>query len=273
MSIMEVGLNILKKTKRDSILQTELLEEICLKTGCSKESVRGTVAGTSERKLYGHKEVAGQWAYCIGPSRLVRKSRLKKSDTVFRVNYNTEAKVAARAKSFKSLAGRKNANILTMAGENGHCVRQFLSINKNFKIYNCERDQAVRAKFSKTKLPVVSTFAGTIGDAIRESEIKFDFVYYDSVGYACDYINKDFKFINENKKTKEIAITLLDIENFRNTGDFAAWARQKFGKKKRPTLSWLKYTFSNYRLVETFSYNREEEKNSRCMRVFILRLK
>ena len=105
---------------------------------------------------------------------------------------------------------------------------------------------------------------------MRGTKLTFDYINYDALSYACDYIDKDMQFINATQNTKWLAFTQNAIKRFRNTGKFAEWARKTFEKKyDDPTKEWIKYRLDNYLLCDEFVYNRDPSRNTRSMRVFL----
>jgi hypothetical protein len=266
--MLTLAVDFLKKTKKSSILQVDLLDFISNETGFSKESVRGTIIGSTPHKLFGQAYFKSNWVFCRKPARIVRKGR---ESNIYKVNYDTEAKKAARARIFKPLQHLKNGNIVTMAGEHGHCVKQLLDINPDFNIINCEYQIEVLSQFKRKQLST-ENHIGFIGEFLEHDVRPLDFVYYDSLSYACDYMNRDFSLINKTKKVRYLAITLMGIKRFRNHGKFANWARATFEKHEDPTEEWIKHVLDNYKLIDSFYYNRDPNNNSRPMRLFLLEL-
>jgi hypothetical protein len=264
------ALNTLKKLKNgESITQVELTKKVCKKFNTTRPRVVGTIFGTTPVKLYGCKEFKNNFE-------IIRNSRIsifKKPvppiilEKVYHHNYVSPIKQKVREIVYKSL--EDNSKILTMGAEDGLDIKYAFSKYPNAKIYNVERFKEVLNEYKRNNLPTIDILA-PLDKAIDQIPEQLDFIYYDSIGYACESMNNILCKINSNKKSKKIALTISNIKKFRNHGKWAEWARNNF-KSENPTEEWLRYVMNNYNIVEKIVYRKEEK--SREMVVYIMKLK
>lgn len=275
MSLMKITEQYLLKTKRSEILQTELLDYVSKKSGCSRESVRGTVIGFSPNKIMGNPKIARIWSLersnGYKPARLVRKTN-KVQVKNFGITYETKEKQRAREFVFKNIFNIKEPKILTMAGHQGGCVKYALEKLIYPEIHNVEKYNDVLNNFKKLNLPVTS-FLSSMSEHLKNIEQNYDVIYYDSLYGLCDYIAQDLKTINFRKLCREVNLTLLNIKRIRNHGKFADEVRSKYYRFKDPTLTWIKKNMNNYQFVEEYVYCRKSDCNTRPMRVIKMKLK
>lgn len=190
------------------------------------------------------------------------------------INYNTSPKrkvVAKVVAPIKYLP--KGARVLMMGATEGLCIRQAHRLNKGIEIYNCDWDEKVINKLIKKNLPIHSHYVGPVGGALRDIGHKFEFAFLDYTGFACSSIEDDLTFLNLNKKSKHVAITLCANRRFRGIGTWVNQAKKKFGNdaQKDPTMKWILHIMGNYEMIEVINYRREQ--GSMPMRVFTFKLK
>jgi len=272
MTQLEAAIEILKNSPSITVRQTDLLSVVAQATGTKRDSVRGSIIGLPPHKLMGQQYFKNNWVFCREPARFVRKGHEKPGEA-YEVDYDTPAKRAARERAFTPLKTMTITNpylkVLTMAGDQGLCVKRILEISPLAHIFNAEKYEDILALYQALGYRSID-FHQTIGDVMRGIKQTFDFINYDSLSYACGYIDKDMQFINKTQNTKWLAFTQMAIKKFRNTGEFAEWARKNFvGKYDDPTKEWIKFRLDNYVLCDEFVYNRDPSKNTRSMRVFL----
>ena len=275
MSQLKVAVEMLRNTANVTIKQTDLLSHVAYQTGTARDSVRGTVIGMPSNKLMGQQYFKDNWVYCRDngkePTRFVRKGHEKPGEA-YEVDYDTPNKKAARERILEPLKRITVTNpypkVLTMGGDQGLCVRRILEISPLAHVFNAEKQEDIFQLYQSLGYRSID-FCQTIGDVIRSNKLTFDLINYDSLSYACDYIDDDMQHVNKTQNTSWFAFTQLNIQRFRNHGVWARWAKKKFYKYDDPTREWIKFRLDNYVLTDHFVYNRDPSKNTRSMRVFL----
>jgi hypothetical protein len=270
MSYMNESVKLIKKIKPGStITQVEILTQIAKKFNTTKERVRGTICGTAPHKLYGLEFFHNNYVFARKPARVIRKP-IPRTENIYYENYISKEKQKIRELVSKCTR-KKKPKILTMAASEGLCVKYFLEIFQEPKIYNIERYENILDKYKKLNLPTIDLL-GSFENCINDINEKLDVIFYDTVGYACEQMNTSLKTINDNKKTNHLIITMMDIQKFRNHGKWVEWARKKF-KNKNPTEQWIKFVLNNYEITKKIKYNKNKELGCRTMVVYVAKLK
>jgi len=278
----------MRRTKKNTVTQTDLLEHLSKLTKYDTESVRGTVIGGGI-KLFGRSSFKSRWLVCDRnkeagrPKRFVRRGTEDLHDVVAEIEYDTPNKKAARERGLKYLKQRQTGTqkIITLAAAKGHCVRHILEICPNAEITNIERETDVLSEFKKTRLRA-NNFAGSLSQFIQSDEFsrsRYRLANIDLMGPASPTKDRDFRRMNALANVEIITITLQGIKNFRNQpGKWKIHAMDVYGSVEDterdpeldPTRNWIVDIMNNYRLIDEWFYVREPEKGSRAMRVFVL---
>ena len=272
-TIMKTALKYMERTKLKEVKQTDLISHVSKLTGCSKESVRGTIIGYSPRKMFSQPSFSNKWDVCRRQgnrcARFVRKGMHR--NEVYKINYDTPSKKKSRERGLKYVTKRPST-YLTLAGTEGLCVKHILRKCPTAIVHNVERYKDILTSLEKHKLPVIN-HNQTLSEFIQGpvfSSTKFHLLNLDLMGYACDGLNKDIETINNLKNSKFITLTLTGIKRFRNQGKFVEWAKSKF-RSDDPTLEWLCCTLNNYELIDSWFYRRDTEDDCRNMRMFVFK--
>jgi hypothetical protein len=258
------------------INQTDLIKNVSRVCNIEKESVRGGICGDASHKLYGQEWFKKDFAYVrkvkgVHGSRIYRKPLPEGVEEYF-VSYNTNEKEKTRERIFSCIDNIEKPIIITMASSEGLDVKYILNQNENAKIYNIENNKDTLDKYEKLGLPTTNLF-GNFNSKILDIKEKVDFVYYDTVGYACPEHEQSLIKLNDNLKPKYVAVTFINIKNFRGADSlWRRWAEEKF-KSDDPTLEWIQYTMFNYKTIDLFEYNQNKDIGGRGMRVFVFELK
>lgn len=264
--------DVLAKLKNGQcITLPELVAKICQKNKTTEARVRGTICGTTSSKLFGDPKFQKKYAEIKGsPVTIYRKPVPPELENQQHTqNYNSPTKQKVREKIFSYIGDKKNVKILTMGSKEGLDVKHVFSINACAKVYNVERDAETLKEYQKNNFPTIDILAN-LDDAIDEIKDKLDIFNYDSIGYASAQMHDTLEKINSKKMTEYFALTMQDIQNFRNHGRWVTWARKKYSGKK-PTEEWLIATMNNYQIIKKIHYRKDER--SLRMVVYILKLK
>lgn len=277
LTCLVAGEVILKLLDKGSFIdQTNLIENVSKVCNIEKESVRGSICGNASHKLYGQEWFKKDFVFVrrmkgVHGSRIYKKP-LPEGETEYVLSYNTEEKEKTRERIFSCIDNIEKPVVVTMASSEGLDVKYVLNKNTNAKIYNIENNKDVLDNYEKLNLPTVNLF-GNFNAKILDVKEKVDFVYYDTVGYACPEHEQSLTKLNDNLKPKYVAVAFINIKKFRGADSlWRKWAEETF-KSDDPTLEWAKYTMFNYKLVDSFSYNQNKDIGGRGMRVFVFERK
>lgn len=276
-SILGTTIRYLQNTKKRAITQRELIEKVSKKTGCTRESVRGTIIGDANgKKLFGQVKFKKRWAVCVAnkisgeKKRFVRRSDLQKGDVEAHISYDTPNKKAARERGLKYLKG-PSPNVITLASKEGYCVKTILKRFPTAKIFNIERDQETLKAWKSKKIPTFN-FQGDLVEFVHTPMFetrKFDLLNADLMSYASSRLHDMLSHLNELANVKIIVLTLSGIRNFRNTGKWVTAARLKY-RSNDPTREWLLDVMRKYKMLDEWFYTRDPRGGSRAMRMFVL---
>ncbi len=275
LSMRKYALQYLQYTRRHEISQVDFLTQICKKLKRSRESVRGTLVGGG-RKLFGQPSFKRAWCVCMPdkttgkPTRYVRRKYIQPGDVEVGMSYDTPAKKLARTRGLQYLTPGKK-KVITLAASEGYCVEEILRRCPEAEITNVERDAAVLKHWKSKNIPT-RNFQGTLSKFLRSPEFaanQYDTLNADLMGYACRSLDNDLVILNQLANVKYIVLTILGIKDFRNHGQWVEQARAKYHRSD-PTREWIQRTLPRYQLKDAWFYNREPEKGSRRMRMFVL---
>lgn len=273
MTIMEASLHYLQKTRKHEVSSVEFRKHVAKLAGVSTEVVRGTIMSCSGGKLMGEPYFKNNWIMVQKPSRLIRKSYADKHGIKeYTLSYDTPTKHKTREMILAPIlkSTKRISTMLTMASSEGLDVKSVLDKKPNTKIVNIEYKKEVLDQY-KTNGFNTEDYLLKSTDFLKNDKRKFDLINYDSMSYLCDYIAEDLKLINDDKRTKYLAITMLNIEGIRNHGAFASYMRETYQKDKTPTSSFLKEVLNNYEKIEEEVYKREV--GARSMKMTMWKLK
>jgi len=264
--------------------QQDLLTAMERRTGRSRESIRGTIIGDANgRKLFGQPYFKKNWAICVADpvrgkrKRLVRRRYMTSDDVeAGSTNFDTPAKKTARERGLNHLPpGDEWHKIITLAAEEGLCVKHILSLCPNAVIYNIEQDPKVLERWvahSRGLDIYTKNICGRVRDFIHTDFFRmFEFRMFnaDLIGYASRELGKDLTLLNELANVQTIVLTLAGIKKIRNHGWWVDWAKSTF-RSEDPTQEWLETIMTNYDLVDSWFYTRDPSNRSRQMRMFVL---
>ena len=276
MTIKDASVAFLKKSKKDVITQVEFLRAISKITNTTTESVRGTMMGIADYKIMQDDYVSKRWIHARSPARFIRRgTKYEAMYTNAKVVYNTKAKKQARSRILKHIPSKRNPTILTLASSEGYCVQDILKRFKTPNIINVEKDRNVLNKWEQKNIPTVNYLCDLTKfiSSPKFKSMNIDFANLDLMGYASLKSHGQFTQLNEMKNCNTIAITLQYLKRFRNHGRFVDWAKLMYGHYEDPTLKWITNVFSNYNMIDTFTYNRDKKNKGMPMRVFIFKVK
>lgn len=263
----------------DFIFVNTLIKKVSEITGYSIKSVWGSSLSSKE------KIIAKPWFYenfaylqkDTLPTRITKKSALIKFGinldnlTISTITYNTPEKEEARHFVFDEILKINAPRILTMAGEEGLDVKMILSQNKNSIIDNVERDENILKRYQQLSYKTTD-YNLSINNFIKKYPTnKYDLIYYDIMGYLCDYVADDMFRINHNQMAKEISITISKTKTIRNYGKFVDFIKEKYKNNPDFTLAYLNDIMTNYDFVSEFTY-RQKFRTSK-MRILKFRSK
>jgi hypothetical protein len=258
---MKLAVDFLQNNRR-TVLQTELLSYISEKRGTTKERVRGTVikhdGGLLNPELLAKLGVSRERS----PARFVVGAVSKEPHAN---SYDCPVKRGVVRKLLSYVSGDSPV-FVTMAGHEGLDVAQFLNLHPQGQVRNFERDAVIAARFQANH-PSIPTM---VSDFSSAADLPCDLAFYDSVGYASDSMEHTLLKFNRSRASKFLAVTMLGIRRFRNTGEWAELARALYTGSD-PTKSWIEDLMSNYELVEEIEYTKTNVKGARKMRVFMFR--
>ncbi len=263
MSYLSEAISFLAANKGRPVLQTELLKYVASARGTSTERVRGTIIKFNGGLLN------PKMLRSLGLRRDRSPARFVAGECVTEdyQSYHCPIKRAVVSKVLDHISGT-TPTFVTLAGEHGLDVEQFLSLYPNGTAINFERDSTIAARFS-SKFTNVETHIDSFKSA---AGIACDLAFYDSVGYACQSTEDTVLAFNRSQNPAVIAITLIDINGIRNHGEWAELARAMFTGED-PTKEWLESAMSNYKLVEEIKYKKTNMPGARGMRVFVFKRK
>ncbi len=263
------------RTRKNTITQVALLAIISKQSGCTIESVRGTIIGGG-RKLFGQASFQKDWLVCGKrngkPKRFVRKGTEEADDIVEAIEYNTPNKIVARERGLKHLR-RGRQNVITFAGAKGYCVHSiYKHCGPNVQITNIEKIPEVLAEWIAEGVPT-NNFSGNFSDFVRSPEFaqkQYSLFNIDLMSYICGGRIADLLVINKLANVKYIVLTVqASKEGFRNGGAWKEEALKLYLSDDKP-LECLKSVMTNYNLIDHWSYIRDPAAGSRAMRMFVL---
>lgn len=274
-TITEESIKVLKKSRKE-VLRKELVKKVSIRTGYSEKSVSGTLIGYSKGRLLSDDYFRKNWAYLNNPLRFIRKSNLdpQVGNNLFDIDYDCKKKQKVRKESFSvyfSNYKKSNPKILTLAGSEGYCVKDFLKKRPKCDIINLERNEDILNIF-KTKGMKTLNKLDTVENFISKDKLDFDLINLDFTGYGSLSKHETFCEINKKSSAKIIIITLQYTKNPSNHGKFVEYIYSKYRRYDDKLLRWMKDCFSNYNLEKTIKYKRDNTKaNSRTMRVCVFK--
>lgn len=276
-TIKSVIKDILFTLKEDYILLTDLISQTSKITGYTYASVYGSsFLGTD-------KFVVEDWfisSYALLnkdtlPRRIAKKSYLERIGFIVKnlaISYDSKPKVKAREFIFNEITGIDRPRILTLAGEQGLDVKMVMERSKNPNIDNVEKYTNILEKYQELNYPT-NDHKMSFTKFIRAHQYrKYDLMNYDTMGYLWKYIAADMLYINLNKMTNCVCLTLTNIKKIRNHGPFADFVREKYEDFDDPTKSYLVDIMTNYDLVSEHKYKQRFKKGN-GMRIFKFKLK
>jgi hypothetical protein len=273
MSIISTALKTLKTVSGNEVSQSNFIDLVAHRTGCSKESVRGTLIGYSPHKLFGQDDFKAEWSVCRGhPARFIRKNTLAYGDVEYAIDYDTPEKKLSRERGLANVT-KGFGTYLTLAGREGYCAKYIWSVCPTATIHNVECDPDILEHWRRYNYPTIDHL-GKLSTIIRQSgfaNIRFHLLNLDLMGYACDYLHQDFAVLNRLHNSKFITLTLQgQKDGFRNHGTWADWARTTFSGRD-VVQQWLAHVFDAYRIIDSWSYFRDDAFDCRKMRMWSLK--
>ena len=279
-SILDTALHYMQGTHKREVTQSELLTIVSRKTGCSRESVRGSIIGDAGgRKLFGRPQFKKHWVVCIADKRLGKRKRFIRrlyvtpADTEAGIDYDTLNKQQARERGLKHLKPGPQ-KVITLAAAEGYCVKSILERCPEAEIINVERYPAVLAEWKKKGIPTQDHLC-ELACFIRSEEFmrnQYSLLNMDLMGYACPSLGEDLAYLNKSANVATIVLTLSGIKRFRNTGKRFKRLKETY-RSDDPTREWLVDMMPDYRIVDQWSYVRDPDQGSRPMRMFVLKRK
>ncbi len=271
LSTVDCGEEILANTTSNSFKKIELTKLVAVKKGISNESASGTLWGcdiySPGHKLMGRRSVKENWIRVSTKDggRIVRiNSPAYNPKEVLNLSYDTEGKQLARAEGpewcLRKL-GKRPVNILTMAGAEGHDVKRFLEINPMSRIDNVEKNRNIFEAIAEKNFPNMDNHCSDMRSFLIDNTDKFfDVINFDSDGYVSQSLDNTLKVIDEYQMADFVCLTIQNLKNFRNTGEFIIALRRKYAGYDDPTKEYIENdVLFNYDIVKDFVYNRGQE--------------
>lgn len=264
--IVACGEEILANTTSNSFKQIELTKLVATKKNISIQSASGTLWGCNiyapGHKLMGKKIFKDNWVIVRGRIIKINSPEYNPMD-VLKLSYDTEGKQLARAEGpewcLRKL-GKNPVNVLTMAGAEGHDVKRFLEINPLVLIDNVEKNRNIFDAFTEKNLPINSHHVGMVPFLNDNIDKFFGLINFDSDGYVSKSLDNALKIIDDYQMAEFICLTIQNLKNFRNTGEFIIALRKKYAGYDDPTKEYIENDILfNYDIVKDFVYNREQE--------------
>ena len=245
MSIVSVAKEQLKgKTSYD---QRKLIDEVCEKTGSSYESVRGTLI--KRGGLLGKG-----WASDKG--NLIRSE----SPEGYHVDYDDVEK-RKNWGNVKRLLPSPIKEMVTLAGENGHCIE----VLQPEKATSYDYEEYVLQQLLE-KYPEVECYQGEIW--LHDEPVQV--FNADLMGYMCGSLYQNLKLCNDVGHEYIVLTLQKQVSGFRNSGKWVRWASNKFRDREDKNLAAIEHALTDYKLVKNMFYKRAT-KGSRSMRTCVLR--
>lgn len=273
MSMVALAERYMSTTRKQEVLQTDLLKYVSGRTGYSLESVRGSIIGTRGGKLFGTGSFQRRWDVCRRAAgkgaRFIRKGAAAVSE-VYEVSYDTPTKKAARERGLACLPDSP-CTVMTLASNEGHCVKYIMDKNPANIIHNVEFDRDVLNQWQSQGFNT-EDYLGTVSSFIRTQrfrETHYAALNLDLMGYLCGGLNDDLAYLNNLDNWDHLVLTLQGIRNFRNHGRFVSWAKRRYRRYADPTQRCLKETLSSATLQDAWFYRRDPSKDCRDMRMFV----
>lgn len=262
-TIKDAMKTILSNDKINMIYVNDLINQVSKMTGYSKESVRGSSIGSTD-KFMSESWFFENYLYLPqdnGVQAMIIKHKFLDKARNYRDNkpitkcYNSEEKKLARKFIFDNIKNINNPKILTFASEEGLDVKYIFEINKTAKIDNIERSNEILKKYKLLKLKT-KDYNMTLSKFLqkRKNYKQYDLINYDTVGYLCKYISDDLEIINKYKKTNNLFLTIQDVKKIRNYGEFAETIRNRYVGCEDPTLSYITDLMTNYNFISMYNY-------------------
>lgn len=273
---------ILKNTTDDVLYKTDFIDLISEHKGISKTSVDGTCFGNNinptPNKIMGKPIFIENWVACkssTGQLRFARKGTKYDTNRV-KATYDTEGKRAARvagAEKYLRKTRKKNPVIVTLAGEGGYDVIEYLKIKHGAEIHCVENNPLVYDKIQARKLNATTHLMDLCKFLENWDGRSIDLLNYDSPGYVCKSVLKTLEIVNRKKSAKIVCLTVQHLYGFRNHGSMTNYLKLQYGDYDDPTMEVFKQEWmQNYNIIEDFVYKRVD-KPGHLMRTIIFRLK
>lgn len=281
-SMMTAAKRFMQGTRCREVLQGDLLTIIAKKTGCSRESVRGSIiGGANGRKLFGQPEFKKHWVVCIADKsrgkrkRFVRRPYITPEDIEATIDYNTSNKQKARERGLKHLkSGPQKVKVITLAAAEGYCVKLILKRCPKAEIINVECCPTTLAEWQKKGIPTQDRLC-YVADFIRSEEFQqnqYKLFNLDLMGYACPSLGEDLTHLNTLANVEIIVLNIAGRRRFRNTGARFNRMRTRYYSDD-PIREWVLDMVPNYRVLDEWFYKRESVRPCPPMRMFVLKRK
>ncbi len=268
LSTVDCGEEILANTTSYEFRKCELSKLVAEKIGISPESASGSLWGCDiyplTHKIMGRKSVKENWIRSKSGNIVKIGSIAYNPKEVLNLSYDTEGKQLARAEGpewcLRKL-GKRPVNILTMAGAEGHDVKRFLEINPMSRIDNVEKNRNIFEAIAEKNFPNMDNHCSDMRSFLIDNTDKFfDVINFDSDGYVSQSLDNTLKVIDEYQMADFVCLTIQNLKNFRNTGEFIIALRRKYAGYDDPTKEYIENdVLFNYDIVKDFVYNRGQE--------------
>lgn len=268
MSIIQSAIDYLWLSSPEYISNTELIHVVSNITGCSNQSVKGTLF-KRDTKGTGLYTVESQLKTGYKPfNNGFIKLKENEPPVITRDDYDCPIKDSIRQKIL-SYINIKNPIILTFAAHQGLCVKQMIDKFPDATIINIERCKYIFNEYKKLNLPTID-YNNDASEVLPELlKNNIDLFNYDSCSYFSKNHHENLSLINDKSSINTLAITLYNAKNLMNTGTWVDRMKLLYNHLDDPIKNIIIDTLSKYELKDEIMYRKSNVVRARAMRVFI----